>query len=146
MIVQTYRVQPVQRDPDVADAIETKLKTVPNFLHGQSFFSLLSTPGSVFFTVDGHREDGNGVIGVKEISQGYFGVACMTFWDRRLEDKVVVCQEAAKMVMACCQLHFLSTAVPLSRARQLGFIRNVGFRPYRQVADHQVSILLMEDL
>lgn len=123
MLVQNLNVRPLMRTQTDCARIESLMRTVPNFLpKDRTLFEFAQLPTSAFFIVNEA-----GIVGALNIQQGGMADAHITFWDRKLEDKVIVCRCIADTIMEAAGLQGMITAIPSNRRRLIEFALSVGF-------------------
>lgn len=144
MIVQGYSVEPLKRKREFVEDLEAKMHTVPSLLDGadRSLWSLVSEPGSAFFTVASY--DYVGLIGITGATYGKYADAHITFWDRKLEDKAVVCKDVAAFIMESAGLELLLSHIPTNRKRLVEFAKVVGFETFR-IDNGVTSLALLKE-
>lgn len=139
--IQLRAVEPLVRDPEKVDEVETRLREVPNFLpEGQSLWGIVSQPDVAAFLVDDV-----GALIVVNIKQSFYGECHVTFWDKKLEGREALCYTVAQMVMESASLRFLITYVPVNRQRLLTFAKKVGFRHIETSQDIAILALMREE-
>ncbi len=115
-------VRPLSKDPAHLQLVYQKMNVVPNFLTGASWEAMLR-PDFVAVEVDNV-----GIIALDLLLPGGSARGHITFWDRKLRGRELLCRRVAEMWAERYNLPVIFTAVPIGARTVVTFCTRIGFK------------------
>lgn len=107
--------------PSNLQRIAEKMAKVPNFLDDRGW-KVMAEPDFAGFEVDDV-----GIVGMDELVVGEQGRVHVTFWDKKLRGRELLCKRIALHWIERFKLKMVFTSIPPSSPSVLAFCKRVGF-------------------
>jgi hypothetical protein len=137
-----HEVQLLRREPSEILRVWDKVQTVPHMKLNvfdndkvELTYQKLLDPSNLFFLIDDC-----GLVGALPVHHSAH--VHITFWDRRLRGRELVCKELALAIQRSLRYNYLWTIIPDSARIVLAFARRVGFVTAMQYNNASVLVFL----